>query len=171
NGGGKHFFLWEKASNGKAPFVKFKRVDPGLDEECAHGWTLAIGCADLDGDGLPEVYISNDFGPDRLLHNRSKPGKLEFALLEGERTLTTPRSRVLGRDSFKGMGCDFGDVNGDGWLDIYVSNLSGPWAIYESHFLWLSTGEVKKMQQGIAPYHDGGEKLGLSRSGWAWDSR
>src|SRR6202035_3796031 len=98
NGGGKHFFLWEKASNGKAPSVKFRKVDPGLDKldkGAANGWTLAIGAADLDGDGLPEVYISNDFGPDRLLHNRSKPGELRFALLEGERGFTTPRSRVL----------------------------------------------------------------------------
>ena len=39
--------------------------------------------ADLDGDLLPEIYIANDFGPDRLLHNRSTPGNLKFALLEG----------------------------------------------------------------------------------------
>ena len=132
---------------------------------------MALGAADLDGDGLPEVYVSNDFGPDRLLHNRSKPGKLRFALLEGERGFTTPRSRVLGQDSFKGMGIDFGDVNGDGWLDMYVSNLSGPYSLFESHFLWLSTGQVERMKQGIAPYYDAGEELGLSRSGWGWDSR
>jgi hypothetical protein len=132
---------------------------------------LALGAADLDGDGLPEVYVSNDFGPDRLLHNRSEPGKLRFALLEGERGFTTPRSRVLGQDSFKGMGIDFGDVNGDGWLDMYVSNLSGPYSLFESHFLWLSTGQVERMKQGVAPYYDAGEELGLSRSGWGWDSR
>lgn len=171
NGGKKHFFLWEKANNGKDPAVKFKRVEHGLNQEASHGWTLGIGCADLDGDGLPEVYISNDFGPDRLLHNRSKPGELKFALLEGRRTLTTPRSRVLGRDSFKGMGIDFADVNGDGLLDMYVSNLSGPWSIFESHFLWINTGEIEGMKEGIAPFRDEGEKLGLSRSGWAWDSR
>jgi hypothetical protein len=170
NGGGTHYFLWEKGSSGKSP-PHFRKADPGLDDPSSRGWTLAIGTADLDGDGMPEVYISNDFGPDRFLHNRSRPGRLRFALLEGERTLTTPRSRVLGRDSFKGMGVDFGDVNGDGHLDMFVSNLSGPWSIYESHFLWLSTGEVRRMKQGVAPYYDAGEKLGLARSGWGWDSR
>jgi len=30
---------------------------------------LRTGDADLDGDGAPEVYLSNDFGPDRLLHH------------------------------------------------------------------------------------------------------
>ena len=181
NGGGPHFFLWKKAGGGKTPFVRFEKVDPDFFypekvdprriQEARHGWTLALGAADLDGDGLPEVYVSNDFGPDRLLHNRSKPGKLRFALLEGERGFTTPRSRVLGQDSFKGMGIDFGDVNGDGWLDMYVSNLSGPYSLFESHFLWLSTGQVERMKQGIAPYYDAGEELGLSRSGWGWDSR
>ena len=35
-----------------------------------------------------------------------------------------PASKVLGCDSFKGMGADFVDVNGDGHLDIYVSNIA-----------------------------------------------
>src|SRR3712207_7095987 len=46
-------------------------------EEVAHSWTLAVGAADLDGDLLPELYFANDFGPDRLLHNRSQPGELD----------------------------------------------------------------------------------------------
>ena len=171
NGGGQRYFLWEKAGKGKTPSVKFRMVDPGLDRDACHGWTLALACADLDSDGLPEVYISNDFGPDRLLHNRSTPGHLHFGLLEGERTLTTPRSKVLGRDSFKGMGVDFGDINGDGLLDMFVSNLAGPFSIYESHFLWMNTGRADRMRQGIAPFRDLSEPLGLSRSGWAWDCR
>jgi enediyne biosynthesis protein E4 len=120
---------------------------------------------------LPEVYIANDFGPDRLLHNRSTPGDLKFALLEGKRDLTTPKSCVLGHDSFKGMGVDFGDLNGDGLLDIYVSNIATRFGLTESHFLWLSTGETGKMKEGIAPYSHGSEKLGLSRSGFAWEAR
>lgn len=179
NGGGPHFCLWKEASRGETPTVRFAAVDrdfldepdPARVHEATHGWTLALGAADLDADGLPEVYVSNDLGPDRLLHNRSKPGQLRFALLEGERSFTTPRSRVLGQDSFKGMSIDFGDVNGDGWLDMYVSNISGPYSLFESHFLWLSTGRVELMKQGIAPYYDAGEELGLSRSGWGWDSR
>lgn len=182
NGGGPHFFLWKKPGSGKTPFAQFEEVDPAgvfvpettdrrRINEASHGWTLALGAADLDDDGLPELYISNDLGPDRLLHNRSKPGKLRFALLEGKRGYLTPRSRVLGLDSFKGMGIDFGDVNGDGWLDMYVSNISGPYSLFESHFLWLSTGKVERMKQGVAPYYDAGEELGLSRSGWGWDSR
>ena len=116
NGGRKHFFLWQKAQSGDTPVVSYAEAKGVLPEEVARGWTLAVGALDLDGDLLPEVYLGNDFGPDRLLHNRSKPGRLEFAMLEGERDLRTPKSCVLGKDSFKGMGVDFGDVNGDGLL-------------------------------------------------------
>jgi hypothetical protein len=89
----------------------------------------------------------------------------------GKRGFTTPKSCVLGYDSFKGMGVDFGDVNGDGWLDIYVSNIGDEWGLQESHFLWQSTGEVRRFQEGVAPYVQASEKLGLSRGGWGWDTK
>jgi hypothetical protein len=171
NGGRNRLFRWEGATVGANPTVRFKEVEGVLDDRIAHGWTLAIGAADLDGDLLPEIYFANDFGPDRLLHNRSKPGEFHFALLEGRKTFTTPNSKVLGRDSFKGMGVDFGDLNGDGWLDIYVSNITDEYAVQESHFVFLSTGEIERMKEGIAPYVDRSEPLGLSRSGWGWESR
>lgn len=171
NGGSSRFFLLTGATAGNEPTVQFKESKDVLDESVTYGWTLAIGTADLDGDLLPEVYFANDFGPDRLLHNRSKPGELSFALLEGKRSLTTPRSKVVGHDSFKGMGVDFGDVNNDGLLDIYVSNIASEYALEESHFLFISTGKTESMRQGVAPYVDQSEPLGLSRSGWGWESK
>ena len=171
NGGRNRLLLWAGATAGEQPSVRFNEAEGVLDQQAAHGWTLAVGAADLDGDLLPELYFSNDFGPDRLLHNRSSPGKLSFVRLNGVKGFTTPNSKVLGRDSFKGMGVDFGDLNGDGLLDIYVSNIATEYALEESHFLWVSTGEVHLMDEGIAPYVDRSESLGLSRSGWGWDSR
>jgi len=171
NGGYKHFLLWEPPATAQQPAVRYRDVRNVVTEEVGRGWTLAMAAADLDGDLLPEIYIANDFGPDRLLHNRSTPGNLRFALLEGQRDLTTPKSCVLGHDSFKGMGVDFGDVNGDGRLDIFVSNIATKFGLTESHFLWINTGETQKMKQGIAPFIHGAEKLGLSRSGFAWEAR
>jgi hypothetical protein len=164
NGGRKHLLLW------KAP-ATFEEISGALDEKSAQGWSLAIGAADLDGDLLPEIYFANDFGPDRLLHNLSTPGHPRFELLEGRRSFTTTKSKVLGRDSYKGMGVDFGDLNGDGWPDIYVSNITQEYGLEESHFVFLSTGHTELMKNGIAPYIDRGESLGLSRSGWGWDTR
>jgi hypothetical protein len=171
NGGSKWFLLWKGACSGLEPQADFARAEGLLDGEIGTGWTLAVGARDLDGDMLPELYIANDFGPDRLLHNRSLPGSLRFGLLRGERTLTTPRSKVLGADSFKGMGVDFGDLNGDGTPDIFVSNIAAKYALMESHFVFLSTGGAGRMELGIAPYVDASESLGLSRSGWAWEAR
>ncbi|KYC43743.1 RNA-binding protein [Scytonema hofmannii PCC 7110] len=171
NGGRNRLLLWTKATVGENPTVEFRETQGVLDESIARGWTLAVGTADLDGDLLPEIYFANDFGPDRLLHNHSQAGKLRFTLLEGQKTLTTPNSKVLGRDSFKGMGVDFGDLNDDGLLDIYVSNIASEYALEESHFLFQSTGKLDSMQQGIAPYIDRSEPLGLSRSGWSWEAR
>jgi hypothetical protein len=171
NGGRNRVLLWSSASIGESPAAQFREVDGVLDRQTAHGWTLAVGAADLDGDMLPEIYFANDFGPDRLLHNRSSVGNLSFARLKGKSTVTTPNSKRLGRDSFKGMGIDFGDLNGDGLLDIYVSNIAAEYALQESHFVWISTGETQKMADGFAPYVDRSEPLGLSRSGWGWESR
>jgi len=171
NGGYKHVFLWEAATRGTTPSTRFREMKNVFSEEVARGWTLAMGAADLDGDLLPEIYLANDFGPDRLLHNRSTPGNLKFVLLEGRRDFMTPKSCVLGNDSFKGMGVDFGDLNGDGFLDIYVSNIATKFGLTESHFLWLSTGEIGRMKEGVAPYVHGSEKLGLARSGFALEAR
>lgn len=171
NGGRNRVLLWESATTGADPSIRFKEVENPFDEEVARGWTLAIAAGDLDGDLLPEVYFANDFGPDRLLHNRSTVGNVQFARLEGSSTFTTPTSKILGRDSFKGMGVDFGDINGDGLLDIYVSNISEEYALHESHFMFLGTGETGRMKEGNAPFVDRSEALGLSRSGWAWECK
>jgi len=172
NGGVNRIYRWVAASaDARVPSVGYEEV-PGLFEErVEHAWTLAIGAADLDGDLLPELYFANDFGPDRLLHNRSEPGRLAFAVLEGRRELVTPRSKVLGRDSFKGMGVDFADINGDGWLDFFVSNIAADYALHESHFMFVSNGDTAAMSTGRAPYVERSETLGVSRSSWGLGTR
>jgi enediyne biosynthesis protein E4 len=164
NSGRAHLFLGSGAA-------QFRDVTAALPPEAEYGWTLALGACDLDGDLLPEIYIANDFGPDRLLHNRSRPGQLQFAALVGEGGIGVPNSKVLGRDSFKGMGVDFGDLNGDGLPDMFVSNIAAEYALEESHFAFISTGATERMKQGVAPYVDRSESLGLARSSWGWETR
>ena len=166
NAGGDRVLL-----RGATAAVSYRMVPDAFPEGVGRGWTLAMGAADLDGDLLPEIYIANDFGPDRLLHAVSTPGRPKFELVEGRRTFTMPRSRVLGRDSFKGMGVDFGHLNGDQVPDMFVSNIAAPYALEESHFLWVSDGPPESMRNGVAPYRDRGEEAGVSRSSWGWDTR
>jgi hypothetical protein len=163
NGGSKQLLLWSPAG--------FVPRNDAFPEHLRHSWTLALAAADLDGDLKPEVYLGNDFGCDRLLHNRSTPGAPRLVLVEGRERFTDPASCVLGRDSFKGMGIDFGDLNDDGHPDIYVSNISTMFGLMESQLCFLSNGEVGAFAAGHAPYHENAEALGLSRSGWAWDCR
>jgi enediyne biosynthesis protein E4 len=172
NGGRSRVLLWESPGHGTKGLARFREFGAALEDEVASGWTLALGAADLDGDQLPEIYFVQDFGPDRLLHNRSQPGKPAFVRLHGERALTTPRSSVVGRDTFNGMGIDFGDLNGDGVPDIFVSNITCDFGFDQTAFAFLSAkDELHRMRDGIAPYQNASEALGLSRGGWNWDAR
>jgi hypothetical protein len=166
NGGTNRLLLWQSAA---AHSVAFRETRNAFDPEMANGWTLALGAADLTGDLLPELYVANDFGPDRLLLNKSTPGHPAFAVVEGRRGIATPRSKVLGRDSFKGMGVDFGDIERDGRQAIVVSNISEPYALLESHFLFVNTGDDSAWDRGEAPYRDESSSYGPWTGGWGWD--
>ena len=142
----------------------FRDVPNAFPKHVSKGWTLALGAQDLDGDLLPEIFFANDFGPDRLLRNRSTPGRPRFELIEGRRGFLDPKSKVLGFDSFKGMGIDFADVNDDGVPDLFVSNITDDFALEESTFLFVSNG-------GTLDYRDRSERLHVARGGWCWDAR
>ena len=179
NGGRNRLLLWQRAS---ATTVAYRDASDAFTPEMANGWTLALAARDLDADHvdtggerlapyrhLPEIYVANDFGSDRLLLNRSLPGRPRFEIVAGGRGLTTPRSKVLGRDSFKGMGADFGDVAGDGRPAIAVSNISAEYALLESHFLFVHTGDHTAWGRGEAPYRDDSYGRGTWTSNWGWD--
>jgi hypothetical protein len=171
NGGGERIYRWTSSTTGTDPQVTYEEVVNALPAGVGGGWGLAIGACDLDGDLLPELYLAHDFGPDRLFWNRSTPGHIQFALLQGQNTFNSPKSYVLGKDSFKSMGVDFGDLNDDGIPDIYVSNITEPGGLQESQMMFVSTGAMNHLENGLAPYVNNSESLGLSRTGWAWDAK
>ncbi|MEV0694860.1 CRTAC1 family protein [Streptomyces sp. NPDC050388] len=166
NGGGGHFFLWTE--NG------YEKTDDSLPQGVNNGWTLAASAADLDGDHLPELYIGHDFGTSALLYNKSRPGRLEFAEVKSVHSGTVPKSKELGRSSFKGMGIDFGDLDNDGLYDMFVSNITTSFGLQESNLAFIGTANSQadvrgRFKNGEAPYEDRSTDLGVAWAGWGWD--
>jgi hypothetical protein len=88
----------------------FQEVSPPQAERHKR-WGLAAVAADLLGEGRPQIYVANDFG-DNDLWRFEEDG--------------TPRDVTNDhgiRDPGNGMSADVGDVNGDGRLDFYISNM------------------------------------------------
>ncbi|HEY7596956.1 MAG TPA: CRTAC1 family protein [Actinophytocola sp.] len=177
NGGGKHILLCAGATAGDNPTATFKQVpEDAVPSAARHGWTLASAANDLDGDQLPEIYLANDFGQDRLLYNESTPGHVKFVNVRTTKTPGTPKSKRIAEDSFKGMGVDFGDFNHDGLYDAFVSNLTVSWGIVESNFQYVNTAKDQsdlrnQMREGHAPFKDESGDTGTAWSGWSWDNK
>jgi enediyne biosynthesis protein E4 len=169
NGGGLHFFLRQDPT--PADPHPFREVRDLLPEKVARGWALGLAATDLDGDFLPDIYVANDLGRDRMLHNRSKPGQLQFAVVEGRGGLGTPGAFTVGNDTYHGMGVDLTDVNFDGTPDLFVSNVTSKYGVQETQMLWVSRPGAPSFAQGVAPYEQRSEEYGVSRSGWGWDAK
>ncbi|GGV45135.1 RNA-binding protein [Streptomyces griseoflavus] len=166
NGGGGHFFRWTPDG--------YEKTDGSIPQGLDKGWSLGASAADLDGDRLPEMYLAHDFGTSALLHNVSRPGEIRFREVKSEHSGFVPKSKELGRSSFKGMGVDFGDLNHDGLYDMFVSNITTSFGIQESNFAFVSkAGGKEELRSDFldreAPYEDESASLGLAWSGWGWD--
>ncbi|HEY5242309.1 MAG TPA: VCBS repeat-containing protein, partial [Polyangiaceae bacterium] len=116
----------------------------GSPSDCGPANTNALGIADYDGDGRPDVFIADDWGTDRLY-------------LNGTGMQFTEVWSTLGTKGYNhAMGVAFEDFDRDGRLDVYVSDIG-------SDQLYLGTGS------GLA-FH--GEDWGVAaptrfHSGWA----
>jgi hypothetical protein len=88
--------------------------------------TLGAIFGDLTGEGSPDLYIANDADPNFLYLNRGDGVFEDASLLSGT-------SLGESGEPEGGMGLDLGDVDGDGRLDIFVSNFEfEPNALYRN---------------------------------------
>src|SRR5215204_2183832 len=76
NGGKDYIFRWTGATAGSRPGASYDLAENALPAGTDTGWDLGAGANDLDGDLLPELYVANDHGPDRMFHNRSTKGNI-----------------------------------------------------------------------------------------------
>jgi hypothetical protein len=80
--------------------------------EPPYDWGLSVMFRDINGDGLPDIYVCNDFqSPDRIWLNQG-----------GGRFRALPRL-ALRRTSRSSMGIDFADINRDGFDDFLVVDM------------------------------------------------
>ena len=94
NGGGDYIFQWLGGTSGPNPTVRYQLVQNAVPYADSTGWTLGAATADLTGDGLPDLYIANDFGPGHLLYNQSTPGNIKFSNTVGRRGVDSRPSRL-----------------------------------------------------------------------------
>jgi hypothetical protein len=72
---------------------------------------------DYDNDGWPDLYVSNDAGPNYLYHNNRDGTFEDVSLVSG--TAVDANGKPQGS-----MGVDAADFDHDGLLDLYVANFS-----------------------------------------------
>lgn len=111
------------------------------------GGGVAVG--DLNNDGLHDIYFSGNQVRDELYLNK---GDLQFEKITEEANLGAQDRWVTG--------VTMADVNGDGWMDIYVS-VSGKFATTKN-LLYMNQGNN---ENGVPVFVESAEKAGVADEG------
>lgn len=140
----------------------------------ALSYGLGAGVADINLDGWPDIYISNDYGvPDYLYINNKKGG------------FTDQLISSMGHISLFSMGNSVADINNDGLPDIFTldmlpeDNLRQKLLFapdnYEKFDLGLRRGfhhqymrNMLQLNNGDGTFSEIGQLAGISNTDWSW---
>ena len=143
NGGGN--LLFHNLGNGK-----FEDVTDRMGVRGSR-WTLAAASADFNGDGWPDIYVANDYGPEELyLNDRGRRFMLTKAGLESE--------------SKSGMAVALGDAFNRGRIDAFITNISERGYLFQNNNLRVNQMAEKGRFRNVA---DGQ----IADAGWAWGAQ
>lgn len=127
---------------------------------------------DYDHDGLPDLYVANDFwDADQLYHN------------EGDGQFRDVVAEALPHTPWFSMGADFADINGDGLVDLLAADMSAT-----THFMsklmmgdmndsrwFLQSAEPRQYMRNALYLNTGTERfqeaaalVGLASTDWTW---
>ena len=175
NGGRNSLFRNAIAAGSSWKFVDVT-TDSGMDENNRR-FTLAASWEDFDDDGDQDLYVANDFGRNNLYRNDT---------LAGGTPVFKDIAAVAGvEDSASGMGTAWGDYDGDGKTDLYVSNMfssAGNRITFQDQFKSdAATGVKERLQRfargntlfrnrGDATFEDRSLATAVNMGRWAWSS-
>jgi hypothetical protein len=135
-----------RAAAGTGHGVRFADVTEASGLGRLAGPGLGVVCADFDGDGWPDLFVSNDGQPNYLWINQKDGTFKEEAVRRGV------AYNAMGQAA-AGMGVALGDVDGDGLFDLFVTHLTE-----ETNTLW------KQGPRGLFHDRTAAAGLGAARS-------
>ena len=135
---------------------------------------LGVVVADLNGDGLPDIYVSNDYIEADFMY-----------LNNGDGTFTDHIETSTKHISNYGMGADIGDINNDALQDIIVLDMQAE--DYKRSKTMMATMDIRKfwnsitegyhyqymrntvqLNNGNGTFSEIGQMAGVSKTDWSW---
>ena len=144
------------------------------DEAGIGGYEMGLSAVwwDHNQDGLPDLYVANDFyGQDHLYQNN------------GDGTFTDVIRTAIPHTPWYSMGCDSGDLNNDGLPDLMASDMAGRGHYKDKMGMgdmneegWFLTYPTPRQYMRNAVYiNSGGPRFfevahmaGLASTDWTW---
>ena len=137
---------------------------------------LGVVVADVNNDGWPDIYVSNDFYERDYLYVNAKNG-----------TFTETLDQQMPVTSYFSMGLDVADIDNDGWPDVYTTDM-----LPEDEFRLKTTSQFEgwdayqtKIRNGYGhqlmrnmlqrnnrdgTFTDVGQMSGVARTDWSWSA-
>lgn len=143
------------------------------------GYGLGITSSDINNDGYPDLYISNDFFENDYLYINQKDGTFKEVISISEKS--------LGHTSHFSMGNDIADFNNDGLpdiisLDMLPENIetyktSGMESPFQNYNQYLKNGYAPQYMQNMLQLNLGNGNFseiafnsGIAATEWSWSS-
>ena len=152
-----------------------KYVDVSEGAGIVHeGYSLGVAVSDINKDGWPDIYVSNDFQSDDILYINNKDGSFINEI-----------SKYLKHTEFAGMGVSIADINNDSNVDIFVADMMPednkrlkmiiPSTSYDKFNLTLKKGYLPQYSRNALQINNGngtfseiGQLLGVHNTDWSW---
>jgi len=140
------------------------------------GFGLGVAISDINNDGWPDIYVSNDFHEQDYLYINNQNG-----------TFTESLEKYIGHVSHFSMGSDIADINNDGYPEIMTLDMlpegnrrlkmvSGP-DNYDKNSLLEKSGFYHQIMRNMMHLNNNGEYFseigqfsGISNTDWSWAS-